>query len=104
MDGADCGKTLDLGGAIVFSHHYYMSKLYNHSVICTLRFKAQNEGWKLMLRMLELDIPDRQYNGWCNDALWVYNADSIYTNGMVSTVVTQHKLSLFQIFNAFHAW
>lgn len=83
MDGMDCGKTLDLGGAIVFSHHFYMSQLYNHSVRCTLTFKAQNAGWKLMLRVLELDIPDRRYNGYCNDALWVYDADSIYTKAMV---------------------
>ena len=86
MDGMDCGKTLDLGGAIVFSHHFYMSQLYNHSVRCTLTFKAQNAGWKLMLRVLELDIPDRRYNGYCNDALWVYDADSIYTKAMVSRV------------------
>lgn len=83
MDGVDCGKTLELGGAIVFSHHFYMTQMYNHSIMCTLKFKAQNSGWKLMLRLLELDIPDRQYNGLCNDALWVYDADSIYSMDMV---------------------
>ena len=83
MDGVDCGKTLDLGGAVVFSHHFYMTQPYNHSITCTLRFKAQNAGWKLMLRILELDVPDRQFNGLCNDALWVYNADSIYNMDMV---------------------
>ncbi|KAL3858958.1 hypothetical protein ACJMK2_009203, partial [Sinanodonta woodiana] len=82
MEGIDCGDTKTLGGAVVFSHRFYTEQQYNNNVECRMTFKAQNEGWKLMLRILELDIPDRMPNGLCNDALYVYDDMDVFTKAM----------------------
>lgn len=78
MSGADCDSTILLGGAVVYSHYINQSRLYMNDINCQIRFKAKKSDWKIMLRMLELDIPDRQVNGICNDALYVSDSDRIY--------------------------
>ena len=78
MRGSDCGHTIVLGGAVVYSHFINVTKSYEDNVNCRLKFKARNKDWKLMLRMLEMDIPDRQENGICNDALYISDADNIF--------------------------
>ena len=74
-----------LGGAVVYSHYINSSVYFNDDTDCLMIFKARREDWKLMLRMIELNIPDRTPNGICNDALYVADSDNIYTNNMVST-------------------
>ncbi|KAL4235071.1 hypothetical protein ACF0H5_006709 [Mactra antiquata] len=78
MSGQHCDSTVLLGGAVVYSHYMNQSRLYRDEVDCEIRFKSKNSNWKIMLRMLEMDIPDRQDNGICNDALYVSDSDKIY--------------------------
>lgn len=82
MTGQDCDSTILLGGAVVYSHYMNQNKTYGYDVNCQIKFKSKNSDWKLMLRMLEMDIPDRQENGICNDALYVSDSEQIY-NPMV---------------------
>lgn len=37
-----------------------------------------------MLRVLDIDIPDMSRRGICNDALYVYDDETIFTRAMVS--------------------
>ncbi|XP_052831237.1 uncharacterized protein LOC128250372 [Octopus bimaculoides] len=84
MEGDGC-TSQRLTGATVFSHHRTASKkLFKHKTECTMTFYAAIKGWKLMLRMIELDIPDRTSKGICNDAVYIYDHKSVYANGMVS--------------------
>lgn len=90
MDGSDCGVAKYLGGATVYSHQSRPQKNthYGDNIECRITFRAENDGWKLMLRVLELDIPDRApYRPFlCKDALYVYNTDSIIGTPMVGNV------------------
>ncbi|CAI9737812.1 low-density lipoprotein receptor-related 12-like [Octopus vulgaris] len=82
MEGDGC-KSQRLTGATVFSHHRTANKkLFKHKTECTMTFYAAIKGWKLMLRMIELDIPDRTSKGICNDAVYIYDHKSVYANGM----------------------
>lgn len=72
-----------LGGAVVYSHFINVTKNYRDKIDCELKFKSRNKDWKLMLRVLEMDIPDRN-DGICNDALYVSDSEFIYRNSMVS--------------------
>ena len=38
-----------------------------------------------MMRIEQLDIPDKSYTELCNDALYVYDANNIFGRAMVST-------------------
>ncbi|XP_046585111.1 uncharacterized protein LOC124292109 isoform X1 [Haliotis rubra] len=83
MDGADCGDRKHLGGATVYSHTIVGDKnSYGINLECRMTFIAENDDWKLMLRIIELDIPDRTENGICNDALYIYDDSDIYTRAM----------------------
>ena len=82
MTGSDCSKVILLGGAVVYSHFINVTKHYGDNANCQLKFESRNKDWKLMLRVLEMDIPDRD-NGICNDALYVSDSDDIYKS-MVS--------------------
>lgn len=84
MSGSDCGKRILLGGAVVYSHFINITQNYGDSVDCRLQFQSRHKDWKLMLRVVEMDIPDRK-EGICNDALYVSDSEeNIYTHFMVS--------------------
>ncbi|KAK2147861.1 hypothetical protein LSH36_534g02005 [Paralvinella palmiformis] len=77
----DCDKSVLLGGATVYSHHGAdVLKNYADHIDCRITFRAENDSWKLMLRVDQLDIPDTSYNKvqLCNDALYVYDAKNIF--------------------------
>ncbi|XP_050399612.2 uncharacterized protein LOC126816865 [Patella vulgata] len=83
MEGLDCGDSKHIGGATVYSNYRKNSNsVYSHNIECQVTFKAENDDWRLMLRIIELDIPDRSTSGICNDALYVYDESSIYTRAM----------------------
>ncbi|XP_013380303.1 uncharacterized protein LOC106151531 isoform X1 [Lingula anatina] len=83
MEGADCGDTKYIGGATVYSHiNPQTETYYRDNIECRLVFKAENEDWKIMMQVVELDIPDRSLRSVCNDALYVYDSARIY-NPMV---------------------
>lgn len=91
QDGGDCGKTKNVGGATVYSHFEpHINVKYGHDAGCTMTFHAENEGWTLMLRVVELDLPNKSETGLCNDALYVYDADSYYTRAVVSVYRAIH--------------
>ncbi|CAH1779972.1 unnamed protein product, partial [Owenia fusiformis] len=78
MNGPSCGETVTIDGATVYSHYDYKNnKLYENNIECRLTFKARNSNLRIMINILELDIPDIYYNDLCNDALYVYDASSI---------------------------
>ncbi|XP_064640279.1 uncharacterized protein LOC135495495 [Lineus longissimus] len=78
MDDTDCGDGKYLGGASVYSHQRQEGDFYRDRIECRITFKAENDGWKLRLQILELDIPDKSENSYiCNDALYVYDANTI---------------------------
>ncbi|GFS20057.1 hypothetical protein ElyMa_001560100 [Elysia marginata] len=81
---ADCNKRhLGVGGAVVYSHDARESAdNYPHNVDCPFYFRAARPDWKLMMRVLEMDIPDRTRKGVCKDALYVYNAPTYVTRAM----------------------
>lgn len=88
MEGLDCGDTKHIGGAVVYSHRTELNSYYNTSVECKITFKVENDGWKIMLRIIQLDIPDlNNHNGLCNDALYIFDDSTIITKmqPMVST-------------------
>ncbi|CAG5118673.1 unnamed protein product, partial [Candidula unifasciata] len=80
MDSSDCGDQKHVGGAVVFSHS--KGDYYLHDIDCQIIFKAESSDWKLMLRVIEMDIPDRTPNGYCNDALYVFDDNTILTRAM----------------------
>ena len=83
----DCDKSVLLGGATVYSHHGAdVLKNYADHIDCRITFRAENDSWKLMLRVDQLDIPDTSYNKvqLCNDALYVYDAKNIFGRAIVS--------------------
>lgn len=85
MHGIDCGNKKYIGGATVYSHREENSEYYMNNNECKITFKADNEGWRIMLRFLELDIPDIDpNNGICNDALYIYDSEDVFTGAMVS--------------------
>ena len=85
MEGTDCEDGKLLGGAVIYSHLGRNNVDYGNNIECRITFKAGRNDWKLMLRVVELDIPDVSYNELCNDALYVYDADTILGRAMVST-------------------
>ncbi|XP_052230877.1 uncharacterized protein LOC127844563 [Dreissena polymorpha] len=82
MTGSDCDQRVVLGGAVVHSHNKNLSISYSDNINCKLTFQAQNSEWKLMLRVEEMDILDRQGNGICNDALYVSSSENILRDTM----------------------
>ena len=85
MEGNDCGDGKYIGGATVYSHlNPHGSSLYKNSIECRITFKAENDQWRLMMRFVELDIPDKTYNGLCSDAVYVYDANTIGGRAVVS--------------------
>jgi hypothetical protein len=48
----------------------------DHRTQCQITFKAENEGWKLVLRFEYLDIPDKT-GKICNDAIYVFDSNGI---------------------------
>ncbi|ESP03738.1 hypothetical protein LOTGIDRAFT_171167 [Lottia gigantea] len=83
MEGLDCGDSKHIGGATVYSNFRGdVSTVYGNDIECQMTFKAENKDWRLMLRIIELDIPDRTSTGLCNDALYVYDESSIYARAM----------------------
>ena len=90
MDGgSDCSNdhVIMLGGAVVFSHPGYKAgERYPDNIECQLTFKAAAENWRLMMRIVDLDIPDRSESKLCNDALYVYNGESILAKPVVMSI------------------
>ena len=86
MEGSDCGrKGKLLGGVTIFSHPWTDdSGSYGNNIECRLTFKAENDDWKLMMRVVELDIPDKSFSELCNDAVYVYDASTIMGRPFVS--------------------
>ncbi|XP_064599439.1 abnormal cell migration protein 13-like [Liolophura sinensis] len=84
MQGADCGNRKHLAGAVVYSHvrSDKQHEHYTHGIECQLTFQTENTGWRLMLRVLDIDIPDMSRRGICNDALYVYDDETIFTRAM----------------------
>ena len=83
----DCDKSVLLGGATVYSHHGAdLQENYADRIDCRITFRAENDSWKLMLQVDQLDIPDTSYNKvqLCNDALYVYDAKNIFGRAIVS--------------------
>ena len=83
MEGTDCGDIKHLGSAVVYSQLVSTGEYYPHDVECKMTFKAEDDGWRLMVRILELDIQDRTVNGFCNDALYVYDDSTILAKAVV---------------------
>ncbi|XP_070196893.1 uncharacterized protein [Littorina saxatilis] len=77
MEGTDCGDIKHIGSAVVYSQLVSTGEYYSHDQECKMTFKAEDDGWRLMVRILELDIQDRTQNGFCNDALYVYDDSTI---------------------------
>nr|KAG5692990.1 hypothetical protein BaRGS_011626 [Batillaria attramentaria] len=69
---------------MVYSQLLATGDYYSNGLECRMTFKAEDDGWRLMLRVLELDIPDRTVNGFCNDALYIYDDSTIYAKALVS--------------------
>ena len=87
MEGTDCEKTRVIDGATVYSHvKAQEDALYEHNTECRMTFEAERNGWKLMMRLIHLDIPDKSYD-LCNDALYVYDSSSIIGRPVVSKTV-----------------
>ncbi len=85
MQGSYCGEKQVLDGATVYSHLGASGEgNYADNIECRITFRAENENLKLMLRVLDLDIPDTSYNELCNDALYVYDAKNIMGRPVVS--------------------
>lgn len=76
MENPECNDFKYLGGATVYSHDKQLSEYYDHRISCQITFKAENEGWKLVLKFVYIDIPDRD-DKICNDAIYVFNSDKI---------------------------
>jgi hypothetical protein len=55
MKNPECSDFKYLGGATVYSHDKLLSEYYDHRTQCQITFKAENEGWKLVLRFEYLD-------------------------------------------------
>ena len=89
MEGSDCGrKGKLLGGVTIFSHPWTDdSGSYGNNIECRLTFKAENDDWKLMMRVVELDIPDKSFSELCNDAVYVYDASTIMGRPFVSRMI-----------------
>ncbi|KAL8612415.1 hypothetical protein ACOMHN_008400 [Nucella lapillus] len=86
MEGADCGDIKHLGSAVVYSQLKSTGEYYRHDMECKITFKAEDDGWRLMVRMLELDIQDRTVNGFCNDALYMFDDSTIYAKAVLMTL------------------
>ncbi|KAL8608493.1 hypothetical protein ACOMHN_002726 [Nucella lapillus] len=95
MEGADCGDIKHLGSAVVYSQLVPTGEFYPRDVECKMTFKAEDDGWRLMMRVLELDIQDRTVNGFCNDALYVYDDSTILAKAL------QAEMSLFVLTHLF---
>ncbi|VDI37355.1 Hypothetical predicted protein, partial [Mytilus galloprovincialis] len=76
MKNPECAEFKYLGGATVYSHDKQYTEYYEHMISCRMTFKAENEDWKLVLRFISLDIPDRT-DRICNDAVYVFDSDQI---------------------------
>ena len=92
---ADCSRRpQSVGGAVVYSHKARDSAdHYPHNVDCPFYFQAARSDWKLMLRVLEIDIPDRTQKGLCKDALYIYDANTYVTRAMVSILALQSAMT-----------
>lgn len=98
MHGIDCGNKKYIGGATVYSHREENSQYYMNNNECKITFKADNEGWRIMLRFLELDIPDIDpNNGICNDALYIYDSEDVFTGAMVSKGELNYMNEILQL-------
>ncbi|KAH9504614.1 hypothetical protein Btru_062440 [Bulinus truncatus] len=82
MDGPDCTEKKFVSGAVVYSHSPASGPYYPHDIDCAITFQAESADWKLMLRVIEMDLPDRTASGFCNDALYVYDAGTFLTRAM----------------------
>ncbi|CAL1533616.1 unnamed protein product [Lymnaea stagnalis] len=82
MEGADCGNRKHVGGAVVYSHFPSTGDYYPHDIDCQITFQAESGDWRLMLRVIEMDLPDRTPSGYCNDALYVYDDSTFLTRAM----------------------
>ncbi len=96
MEGSDCDrKGKLLGGVTIFSHPWTDdASSYADNIECRLTFKAEKDDWKLMMRVVELDIPDKSFSELCNDAVYVYDASNIMGRPVVSLcrAARSHKL------------
>lgn len=83
----DCDRPYVLGGATVYSHtaHYRTRSNPNYpdKIDCQLTFQAAHLNWKLMLVIEYLEIPDISY-GLCNDAIYIYDAENVFGETIVS--------------------
>ena len=87
MEEGDCDQGKLVGGAILLSHSGIHSRnYYKNNVECRITFKAEKDTWKLMMRVVELDLPDKSYSELCNDAVYVYDANTIIGPAVVSTI------------------
>ncbi|XP_055891263.1 low-density lipoprotein receptor class A domain-containing protein 2-like isoform X3 [Biomphalaria glabrata] len=82
MDESDCGNTKTVGGALVYSHSPSRGDYYPHDIDCQITFEAESGDFKLMMRVIEMDLPDRTATGKCNDALYVYDANTFLARAM----------------------
>lgn len=77
-------RVVYLGGAVVYSHTNQNKEVYRDHIECKITFKAEQKDSKLMMKVVSLDLPDQAYNKLCNDALYVYDANSIFGRTVVS--------------------
>ena len=96
MVGPDCGASQLLDGATVLSHYATEDEnLYAHNIECRMTFRSESEDWKLMMRVVELDIPDMAYSELCNDALYVYDASNVMGRPVVSKILFETPYQQF---------
>ena len=98
MEGTDCGDIKHLGSAVVYSQLVSTGEYYPHDVECKMTFKAEDDGWRLMVRILELDIQDHTVNGFCNDALYVYDDSTILAKAVVRGIGSSCAFPCFVCF------
>lgn len=55
-----------------------------HGLECQVVFRADPPFNRLLLRVLDLDLPDVALSRLCNDALYIYDGNKAYGNTFVS--------------------
>ncbi|ELT99959.1 hypothetical protein CAPTEDRAFT_223728 [Capitella teleta] len=78
MDKCDNKKLVLLGGAVVYSHRNQEDMMYSDKIDCQITFKADDGASKVMMQIVNMDLPDQSYNKLCNDALYVYDGHNIF--------------------------
>ena len=79
-----------VSGAKVYSHPQQTHKhqgtsQYSDNIDCRITFRAEDKkNGRLMLRIIDLDIPDKSLSELCNDALYVFDANNIFGKSVVS--------------------